>query len=681
MYLDERSNLLLNEVLSNPEISNTILEEKHQLSRRQVSYSFKKINDWLDGKNYPTIKRTNSGKFIVNPKLLDLLAKKTERTNSKYIPSEKERAQLILLMILSSDEELSLIHFTTAMEVSKNTVLRDLKYAQNIINPYQLEIDYSRIHGYDLAGSEWDKRKLLIDILQSIFGIYNGEGYIEQLIRISKTEIDELRSQMEDVETKLHLKFIDEKIKILPYVIAILLKRIKRDKLITDSYHIDYKELSDTKEYEAAELLIQDVNKIPEAERLFLTLQLLTSNVLSSQFLTDTEIPQLRKALEESLNLFEKKACVTLKDKDILLQRLIQHMKPAYYRIKYHLTTNYSVLEKVSDQFEAVHYIVKDSIKPFEDYIGSEIPESEIMFITIYIGGHLINIGETIHIKKKAVVVCPNGVSISKLMENTLRGLFPEFYFYDALSVREFELLKMETDIVFSPVPLQTDKQLFIVDRFITEYEKVQLRQRVMKEIFGLNSSVINVDQIMNIIEKYVKIEGKQSLMNALQDYFSTQETSEKQQKHGFTLSDLITPERIILRDNVENWQEAISIASEPLLSKGIITETYVEAMQSQYPTMSPFIVLRTNIAIPHASPDEGVNSIGMSLLKIKNGLEFEENHKVHLVVVIAAVDKNQHFSALLQLMKLSGETNDVNKIIQMKNENDIHQMIKSYSI
>jgi mannitol/fructose-specific phosphotransferase system IIA component (Ntr-type) len=266
-------------------------------------------------------------------------------------------------------------------------------------------------------------------------------------------------------------------------------------------------------------------------------------------------------------------------------------------------------------------------------------------------------------------------------MENTLRGLFPEFYFYDALSVREFELLKMETDIVFSPVPLQTDKQLFIVDRFITEYEKVQLRQRVMKEIFGLNSSVINVDQIMNIIEKYVKIEGKQSLVNALQDYFSTQETSEKQQKHGFTLSDLITPERIILRDNVENWQEAISIASEPLLSKGIITETYVEAMQSQYPTMSPFIVLRTNIAIPHASPDEGVNSIGMSLLKIKNGLEFEENHKVHLVVVIAAVDKNQHFSALLQLMKLSGEMNDVNKIIQMKNENDIHQMIKSYSI
>lgn len=43
MYLDERSNLLLNEVLSNPEISNTILEEKHQLSRRQVSYSFKKL--------------------------------------------------------------------------------------------------------------------------------------------------------------------------------------------------------------------------------------------------------------------------------------------------------------------------------------------------------------------------------------------------------------------------------------------------------------------------------------------------------------------------------------------------------------------------------------------------------------------------------------------------------------
>jgi mannitol/fructose-specific phosphotransferase system IIA component (Ntr-type) len=242
--------------------------------------------------------------------------------------------------------------------------------------------------------------------------------------------------------------------------------------------------------------------------------------------------------------------------------------------------------------------------------------------------------------------------------------------------------MKIEPDLVFSPVPLQTDKHLFIVDRFITEYEKIQLRQRVMKEVFGLNSSVINIDKIMKIIEKYAKLQDKQALANALQDYFLTQESESGgvEQKKDYVLSDLITPDMIVLRDKVESWQEALSIASEPLVKKGKITEAYVEAMQAQYPNISPYIVLRTNIAIPHASPDDGVNSIGMSLLKLKEGLKFDESNKVHLIVVIAAVDKNQHFTALRQLLKLSGANEEIDKIIHLDHEDDIYKIIQAYS-
>lgn len=681
MYLDERSNLILKGVLVNPEITKAELEKKYNLSRRQISYSFNKINDWLEENNYPTIKRTNGGKFIISPVLIELFAEKVERPSTKYIPSERERAQLILLMLLSSEEELSLVHFSSALEVSKNTILRDMKYAQNIVNAYRLEIVYSRMYGYDIVGDEWDKRKLLIEVLRAIFDIYKGESYIQQLAQISIMDIEKLKLQMEEVEKRLHLKFIDERIKLLPYIMAVLLKRIKKGKTITGSYHIDYEALSDTKEFEAAEILIQDVKNIPKEERLFITLQLLTSNVLSSQFLTDKEMLQLKQSLRDSLNLFEKKACINLKEKEALLEKLVLHMKPAYYRIKYHLTTNYSMIEKVSEEFEAIHYIVKKSIKPFEQYIGCEIPESEVMFITIFIGGHLINSGETIPLKKKAVVVCPNGISISHLMEHTLRDLFPEFYFYQALSIREFEQLNLEFDIVFSPVPLQTDKQLFIVNQFISDFEKIQLRQRVIQGVFGLNSSVVNIEQLLNIIEKYAKVEEKQSLGKALQDYFSLQLSQEiKPKKEEYMLSDLITPETIVLQDHVDSWQEAIALAAEPLLTKGVITEAYVEAMQNQYPTMSPHIVLRLNIAIPHASPDDGVNAVGMSLLKIRDGLLFDDKRKVHFVVVIAAVDKNQHLNALLQLMKLADMNEVIDKMIHLESEAEMYEIIQHHS-
>ncbi|MGR9525942.1 BglG family transcription antiterminator [Priestia megaterium] len=680
MHLDERSNLILKRVVSNPGISNTELERKYHLSRRQISYSFTKINDWLKSNNYPKIQRTNGGKFIIDPLLMELFAEKVEHSAGSYIPSEKERAQLVLLMLLSSEEELSLLHFSSSLSVSKNTVLRDMKYTQKIVNGYHLEIVYSRMYGYDIVGSEWNKRKLLIEVLRTVYDMYQGETYIQAYTGTSREEIQRLKEQMEKVEKRLALQFIDQKIKLLPYTIAILLKRIKKGNLIKDSYHIDYEELSDTKEFEAAEILIEDAACIPKEERLFITLQLLTSNVLSSQFLREEETLELKSSLKNSLALFEKKACITFKEKEKLLQKLVLHMKPAYYRIKYQLTTNYSIIEKVSEEFEAIHYIVKDSLKPFETYIGCSIPESEVMFITVFIGGHLINSGETIQLKKRAVVVCPNGVSISHLMEHTLRDLFPEFYFYEALSIREFEQSKAEFDMVFSPVSVQTSKHLFIVEQFITDFQKLQLRQRVIQTIFGLNTSVVNIEQLISVIEKYAKVDQKSQLQKALQDYFSLQVLNETSKNQEYSLADLITPETIVLRDQVESWKEAISIAAAPLLHKGIITEAYIDKMQEQYPSMSPHIVLRLNVAIPHASPEDGVQAVGMSLLKLKEGLLCGEQ-KVHFIVVIAAIDKKKHLNAMLQLMKLAEMNGVINEMKRLNEKYKIYEIIKTHSI
>ncbi|MBU8754765.1 BglG family transcription antiterminator [Priestia megaterium] len=680
MHLDERSNLILKRVVSNPGISNAELERKYHLSRRQISYSFTKINDWLKSNNYPKIQRTNGGKFIIDPLLMELFAEKVEHSAGSYIPSEKERAQLVLLMLLGSEEELSLLHFSSSLSVSKNTVLRDMKYTQKIVNGYHLEIIYSRMHGYDIVGSEWNKRKLLIEVLRTVYDMYQGETYIQAYTGISREEIQRLKEQMEKVEKRLALQFIDQKIKLLPYTIAILLKRIKKGNLIKDSYHIDYEELSDTKEFEAAEILIEDAACIPKEERLFITLQLLTSNVLSSQFLREEETLELKSSLKNSLALFEKKACITFKEKEKLLQKLVLHMKPAYYRIKYQLTTNYSIIEKVSEEFEAIHYIVKDSLKPFETYIGCSIPESEVMFITVFIGGHLINSGETIQLKKRAVVVCPNGVSISHLMEHTLRDLFPEFYFYEALSIREFEQSKAEFDMVFSPVTVQTSKHLFIVEQFISDFQKLQLRQRVIQTIFGLNTSVVNIEQLISVIEKYAKVEQKSQLQKALQDYFSLQILNETSKNQEYSLADLITPETIVLRDQVESWKEAISIAAAPLLHKGVITEAYIDKMQEQYPSMSPHILLRLNVAIPHASPEDGVQAVGMSLLKLKEGLLCGEQ-KVHFIVVIAAIDKKKHLNAMLQLMKLAEMNGVINEMKQLNEKYKIYEIIKTHSI
>ncbi|MBC1926196.1 PTS sugar transporter subunit IIA, partial [Listeria innocua] len=120
MYMDERSLTLLQEVLKNPSISNQRLGEKFHLTRRQVSYSFKKINEWLLDNNYSSIQKNNQGHFLVDPNVTLLLSKKDEADAEKeYLPTEKERVHLLLLMILTSETALSTSHFTSALQFSK----------------------------------------------------------------------------------------------------------------------------------------------------------------------------------------------------------------------------------------------------------------------------------------------------------------------------------------------------------------------------------------------------------------------------------------------------------------------------------------------------------------------------------------------------------------------------------
>ncbi|MGW9019223.1 hypothetical protein ACWGPA_29330, partial [Priestia megaterium] len=80
MQLDDRSNTLLLEVVTTPGIKNKDLEEKYNLSRRQIGYSFDKINNWLETNNLPKIERTKKGLFIVDPTLLTSLHHEKEQS-------------------------------------------------------------------------------------------------------------------------------------------------------------------------------------------------------------------------------------------------------------------------------------------------------------------------------------------------------------------------------------------------------------------------------------------------------------------------------------------------------------------------------------------------------------------------------------------------------------------------
>ncbi|MFG6147361.1 BglG family transcription antiterminator [Halobacillus sp. B23F22_1] len=683
MTLGDRSKMILDELVSNPRVTSMVLEKKYDLSRRQLGYSFNKINDWLLSKNLPVIERTRQGHFIIDQSVFTKLNADEEVTPlERSFFTEEQRVYLILMMLLSREEELSLSHFTSELHVSKNTVLNDLKHVQQFAGDYELSIRYARKSGYLLEGKEFQTRKLLINVTYQLIQLSGGMEQLKEITGIQEEELEDIRKRIEKVEAKLSLKFTDEKLATMPFILCLILKRIEKGQQVR-SFSIAYEELSDTKEYLATEEIFQELKEIPEQERLFMTLHLLTANVYWSEYLSENDsVPNLLPAIDQMVRQFEKSACIYLQDREQLLNKLLQHVKPAYYRIKYELTETIEVQEALSKEFKELHHLVKRSTGPLKERIGQGIPENELTFITMLIGGWMTKQGDSIQEKVKAIVVCPQGVSVSRLMYNELRELFPEFVFLDSLSVREFLTYGLAYDIVFSATSLETDKRLFITKAFLGWEEKYRLRKQVMLELHGYMANDINVSHLLDIIKNHAVIENENELTRELERYIHRDEASSLKQQsksRDANLNELISPRHITVKHSSASWEQAVEEAARPLLETGQICREYVEAMVSNT-DRDPYIMIGPNMAIPHAAPEEGVNEVGMSLLRLRKGVAFNDDYTVNLIVVIAAVDKQQHIHALMQLMKLAGSKKDRDRMIEANSVHEIHDVLTDYS-
>lgn len=133
--------------------------------------------------------------------------------------------------------------------------------------------------------------------------------------------------------------------------------------------------------------------------------------------------------------------------------------------------------------------------------------------------------------------------------------------------------------------------------------------------------------------------------------------------------------------DSVKDWKEAIELCAAPLLANQSITPSYVDAIFQLHESIGPYYVLAPGIAMPHARPEQGVNNLGLSMLLVKNGVNFnsEENDPVYLITLLAASDSTSHIELLTQLATLFAETEDIQTIFNAKNSDEILTVINRY--
>lgn len=466
---------ILREIVLNPTIHGKELESIFGLSRRQLGYRIQKINLWLEQEGYPKLERTSQGNFIVSSEIMMLFKRDVSEqqmlNGNNVIFSIETRRYYLMLMLFSKENAMSLNHFSIDLQVSKNTVIHDINHVKEQLEDHGLSLKYSRKHGYEIVGDEFEVRRFFIKLIDQRLNHDITKSEVLKALNLTFEDIAYQKDKIKQVEQFLKSRFIDKSLSSLPYVLCVIRRRIQSGHVI-NPLNINYQYLRDTKEYQATEIMTQHEPDLPEAEKLYLTLHLLSTSVQWTDLQESDNISNLTMAIDQMIHHFEQITFINIEDKEKLSQQLLLHLTPAFYRIKYNLTDRDELINPLQGNYQSLFHMVKQSCQSLTEYFGKSLPDNEIAYLTMLFGGSLRRQDENFDGKIKAIIVCTQGTSVSQMMLYELRNLFPEIIFLDAISLRTFENYTLDYDIVFSPMFVLTHKKLFITKVALSENEQ-----------------------------------------------------------------------------------------------------------------------------------------------------------------------------------------------------------------
>ena len=143
-------------------------------------------------------------------------------------------------------------------------------------------------------------------------------------------------------------------------------------------------------------------------------------------------------------------------------------------------------------------------------------------------------------------------------------------------------------------------------------------------------------------------------------------------------LAKMISSKTIALNVDAKDWKEAVRVSGGLLVRNGLVEPRYVDAMIEMVNTIGPYIVISPGVAMPHARPEDGVLEPCMSLITLKNPINFgnEFNDPVRLVISFGTIDHKAHVAALSKLARIIGDKKKVDSIVHAEKVEQVEKVI-----
>jgi mannitol operon transcriptional antiterminator len=628
-------------VESTEPLTTSYIAEKLNVSSRTVLRKIPLVEKFLKKHNFKLIKKPGYGVTIVGSleekrRLKDLLA--GQNFKKKYTP--EERQLFILIELLKSKEPIKIYKFESELNVTGGTISSDLDKIEEILTEYNIKLIRKPGLGVYVEGNESLLRKLMVNL---IYKTHSDKEVLDILKNSIKNRVQENDSIKLRTSNKL-LNMVDKKtVEVIEKIvykmeksydyqlndsqyvalivhIALVIERIKHGETIEiDKQFLN--QLKTNKEFDLAWQLSNKISKafdikLPEDEVGYITMHLMGSRkyFIDKKDVNETffiEKYKIIKIARKIIKFIESKLSIELMQDDKLLIDLAIHLEPAIKRLTMNMDIRNPLLDQIKENYPQLFKLSKEASKIIEDELKLRVPDTEVGYIALHIGGAVERAHNHIY---RIIVVCPSGIGTSRLLSSKIEKEFLNLKVIDTVSIAELENNEVDLnacDFIVSTVKLYYEGlENVVVNPFLLEEDK---------------------KKILNVIDR-MKFRNSAKKNNANRKDFK--KDLKKNINYGKAVMQILNNFKYYDELDINSYEEIIDKISN-LYTDDIINCKVLKNDIKKREAQGQFILEESNAIIIHCRSN-AVKELNVGIIKLPKEIKVNEN-KINFVIVLLA--------------------------------------------
>lgn len=648
------------------------LAETFNVNARTIRNDIVQIEDYLKNKNVKATIEVKNKIITINMlkdiKLEDLVEINYHDFYSDRISNE-ERILLILSDLCWSDGYLTIQDLADKYFVSRGTINSDIVSIKEYCDKNGINFVSARGKGIGIDEDEKNRRKYLASIIKEF-------AYLNQKINLDMSiygqwfdldEINKIQAIVNEVDEIFNVSLTDVAYEALIVHIALSIERFKAG---NNDEELPSEELEniDSLQYKIASTLVEMINEefnisLGENEIYYIAVHTAAKSgvIVAQEKRGDNFLEYYCLRLINNVGLLLN---VDLSNDKHLFNSLFQHLCACDYRNRNNISLDNPLKDELKNNYKDLFEIVKAVIIDVNEPDVIIPSDDEIAYVMLHFCTAIKR--DIKQIKPlRVLVVCATGIGTAELLSLGLKENF-NFEIVDKLAKHQLKDEKYlnDVDLIISTVPLKSRIPSVVVSPILKEKDIIDIKHFINRlDLVGkldIKSTKMSKTAVMlkDLLNKYPSNKDEEILIEKIKTLLLNEKGEE-----NYMLSDLIRKETIALGLEVDDWKDAVRKAGQLLINDGSITEEYIDGAIENVKELGPYIVITKGIALPHATNKVGVNRTAMSLITLKNPVNFgnKNNDPVDTVFMLATTDSTSHLGALQDLSEFLGDEEFLN--------------------